>query len=78
MMDEMPAWAIRLEGKVDLAIAQQGSRLDTHAEDIADHEKRLRALEARRTVSPSQLWSTVVSVITVLGGIAATALAILK
>lgn len=73
---DMPAWAIRLEGKVDLVVAQQTARLDNHESDIKDHENRVRAVEAklpedakhrlreveaRKTVSPAQLWTAVVS-----------------
>lgn len=64
---EIPAWAVRLEAKVDVALAQHGSRLDTHASNLADHETRLRVQEARRTVSPTGLWSAV------LGGVSGAA-----
>lgn len=53
----------RLEGKVDAALAHQGARVDAHADDIADHEARLRVQEARRTVSPLQLWTAFVSAV---------------
>lgn len=51
----------RLEGKVDVALAQHGADLKAHAADLADHEDRLRKLEANPTVSPKQLWAVVVS-----------------
>ena len=57
--DTSPTWAIRLEAKVDVALAHQGARLDTHSADIADHEMRIREVEQRRTVSPWQLWLAV-------------------
>lgn len=51
----------RLEGKVDVALAQHGADLKAHADDLADHEARLRVLEATPTVSPKTLWTVVVS-----------------
>lgn len=72
--ENMPAWAIRLEGKVDLVVAQQTQRLNNHETEIADHETRLRgierdmphdaharlrAVEERKAVSPIQLWTAV-------------------
>jgi type II secretory pathway component PulL len=70
---ESPAWAIRLEAKVDVALAQHGARLDNHSADLADHEQRLREVEQRKTVSPWQLW------LAVSGGVAtfATLVAVL-
>lgn len=65
--DVMPAWAIRLEAKVDVALTQHAARLDTHAAEIADHEARLREVESRRTVSPAGLWAAV------LGGVSGAA-----
>jgi hypothetical protein len=52
--DSMPAWAVRLETKVDLVLGQHGN-------SIADHESRIRAQEARRFVSPGQLWGGIVA-----------------
>lgn len=62
---DVPAWAVRLEAKVDVALTQHATRLDNHAADIADHETRIRAQEQRRTVSPQALWGAVVSAVTV-------------
>lgn len=88
---DMPAWAIRLEGKVDLVVAQQTARLDSHAEDLKDHETRLRAVEdrmpedakhrlreveSRKTVAPAQLWAVTASGVAAIGA-ASTALNIL-
>lgn len=88
---DMPAWAIRLEGKVDLVVAQQTQRLDNHAEDIKnlqlelrelkaaqpeDAKSRLREVESRKTVAPAQLWAAVASGIAAVGA-ASTALNIL-
>lgn len=81
---DMPAWAIRLEGKVDLVVAQQTARLDSHAEDLKDHETRirkvesempedakhrLRAVEERKTVAPAQLWIAGTAGIAAIGGL---------
>lgn len=51
----------RLEGKVDVALAQHGADLKAHHETLADHEARLRALESTPTVSPRVLWTALVS-----------------
>jgi hypothetical protein len=79
----MPAWAIRLEAKLDLATSQQAQRLDNHGETLTDHENRvrglerdmphdahsrLRAVEERKTVSPAQLLAASTSIVAVLGG----------
>lgn len=79
----MPAWAIRLEAKLDLATSQQAQRLDNHGETLNDHEgrlrglerdmphdahDRLRAVEERKTVSPAQLLATTASGVAILGG----------
>lgn len=84
--ESMPAWAIRLEGKVDLVVAQQTQRLNNHESEIADHEtrlrgierdlphdahNRLRAVEERKTVSPAQLWTAIASGAGALASIAA-------
>lgn len=37
----------RLEAKLDVALAQHGAKLDQHGSDIADHETRIRGVEAR-------------------------------
>lgn len=80
----MPAWAIRLEAKLDLATSQQAQRLDNHGETLTDHENRvrglerdmphdahtrLRAVEERKTVSPAQMATAVASAVTVAGGL---------
>lgn len=84
--DDMPAWAIRLEAKVDLVVAQQTARLDSHSEDLKDHENRIRSLEAsqpedakhrlrtveeRKTVAPAQLWTAVVTGLGAVGAASA-------
>lgn len=83
---DMPMWAVRLEGKVDLVVSQQTARLDNHGSKIDDHEVRLRGLERdmphdahdrlrgveeRKTVSPAQLWTAVASGAGALASIAA-------
>lgn len=82
--EPMPAWAIRLEGKLDLVTQQQAQRLDNHGETLNDHEtrlraterdmphdahSRLRAVEERKTVSPAQLWTVTASGVGVLAGL---------
>lgn len=79
----MPAWAIRLEAKLDLATQQQAQRLDNHGETLNDHEgrirgierdmphdahNRLRHVEERKTVSPAQLYGATASALTLFGG----------
>ncbi|URQ05010.1 membrane protein [Arthrobacter phage Iter] len=51
----------RLEGKVDVALAQHGADIAVHGKEIQDHEARIRALESTPTVSPRTLWTTVAS-----------------
>lgn len=52
--DSMPAWAVRLETKVDLVLSQHSAKLD-------DHEARLRELDAvqkaQRFITPAQFWA---------------------
>lgn len=67
--EPVPAWAIRMEAKIDVALTQHTARLDNHAADIADHEARIREQEARKTVSPWQLWAAVSSAVAVAGGV---------
>lgn len=84
--EAMPNWAIRLEGKVDLVVAQQTARIDSHSEDLKDHENRIRSLEAsqpedakyrlrsveeRKTVAPAQLWVAICTGIGAIGGLTA-------
>lgn len=57
--DSVPVMIARLEGKVDAALAQQGAVIANHDDDIKDHEKRLRAVEDRSTVTWKQLWAAV-------------------
>lgn len=52
---------MRLETKVDVALAQHGADIKAQGKDIEDHESRLRVLELRPTVSPRVLWTTVAS-----------------
>lgn len=64
----------RLEGKVDVALAQHGASIAAHDREIIDHETRIRAVEAkvpdrlndrlqavegRSTVTWKQLWAAV-------------------
>lgn len=51
----------RLETKIDLVLSQHGQRIE-------DHESRIRAVEERKTVSPSQLLASSATVIALMGG----------
>ena len=51
----------RLEGKVDVVLARHDVRLSAVERESADHDGRIRALEARPTVSPRALWAAVTS-----------------
>jgi hypothetical protein len=51
----------RLETKIDLVLSQHGQRLE-------DHESRIRSVEERKTVSPSQLLASSATVIALMGG----------
>lgn len=53
----------RLEGKLDANLARVEGKVDGQATDLADHEARMRVQEARRTVSPGQLWAGLVGVL---------------
>lgn len=69
--EDAPSWAVRLEAKVDIALAQHKQQLEDHAGDLNDHEDRIRKLEAKPTVSPSQLWTSVLSGLTAISAAAA-------
>lgn len=64
----------RLEAKLDVAIAHQGAKIETHGTAIDDHEVRIRAQEQKPTVSPMGLWSVVVGAISVFAAVAGVAL----
>jgi len=51
----------RLEAKIDVALAQHGADLQNHKTKLDDHEARLRVQEAKPSVSPRVLWTTVTS-----------------
>lgn len=57
----------RMEAKIDVVLAQHETKIEQHADDLRDHEVRLRSLEGRPTVSPRVLWATIASVIAALG-----------
>lgn len=69
--EEMPVWAVRLEAKVDVALARQGDRLDRHGDAIDDHETRLRAIETKPVVTPNGLIGALLATVTLLGGFVA-------
>lgn len=60
----------RLEAKVDVVLAQHGADLRAHGQDLADHEARLRTLEATPTVSPKTLWAVTSTALTLILGVA--------
>lgn len=49
----------RLEGKIDLILAQHSADIGAHRERLDDHERRLRTVEQTPTVSPAKLWTAV-------------------
>lgn len=66
----------KLDGKLDLALAETAALKNTDADHELrirsvesrpvpdeDTDKRIKALEDRRTVSPAQLWTGLVSVL---------------
>jgi hypothetical protein len=67
-----PTWAIRLEAKVDVALADHGGEIKALKEWKADAETRLRAQEARRFVAPLQLWTVTSGAAAVILAAAAT------
>lgn len=56
----------RLEAKLDVALTQHAGRLESHAEEIADHEARVRALENRPYVRPAVIWSLLAIVLAIV------------
>lgn len=62
----MPAWAVRLETKVDLVLSQHSAKID-------DHEVRIRAIDAaqkaQRYVTPAQFWAGVIGAIAAASGL---------
>lgn len=72
MSDETEVRVIlaRLEGKLDANLAAHGGDIATLKANDADKEIRMRAQEARRTVSPQQLWAGIASAIGSAVGIA--------
>lgn len=67
---EVLIYLARLEGKLDTAIGQHGERISAAERVDADHERRLRDLEAKDTVSPRQLWATFASGVLVVAAVA--------
>lgn len=53
--EQPPGWAIRLEAKLDVAIAQHGARLDEHQRDLTEFRTRLDKIEDRPMVTPEGL-----------------------
>lgn len=68
-----------LGGKLDTLIAKQDSSEQQRYEDRAlndaryhDHEDRLRAVEARKTIAPWQLWTAVSGGVLLVGSVVTT------
>ena len=61
---ELKVTLTRLETKLDLVIGQHSLTLD-------DHERRLRVQEAKSYVTPKGLATTLVAVVTIMGGVIA-------
>lgn len=66
----------RLEGKIDLILAQHSSDIGAHRERLDDHERRIRTIEGTPTVTPAKLWTAVctsagliVSILTILANL---------
>lgn len=53
--ERAPGWAIRLEAKLDVALAQHGARLDEHAKDIREIATRVERIEDRPIATPEGL-----------------------
>lgn len=74
---EMKAGFAALEGKIDTLIARMDDQQRAASQDRTeadrlhlDYETRLRMLEARKTVSPLGLWTTVTSGVLLAIGVA--------
>lgn len=60
----------RLEGKLDANLAAHGGDIATLKANDADKEVRLRTQEARRTISPQQLWAGIATAVGTATGLA--------
>jgi hypothetical protein len=56
-LQRVSAQQVALTSKMDTMIIAQSSQMTGAIEDIKDHEHRLRAQEAKQTVSPRAMWS---------------------
>ena len=56
-----------LSAKIDTVVASHGQQLLAMAEDVKDHEHRLRLLEARPTVAPKAVWTAAALIVSSLG-----------
>lgn len=61
----------RLEGKVDVALVQHSAEIKAETTRGDDHERRLRALESKPTITPRQLWTTIAPAATIAIALAA-------
>lgn len=53
--EDVPGWAVRLEAKLDVALAQHGARLDEHTRDLSEIATRIDKIEDRPTVTPDAI-----------------------
>lgn len=53
--EQAPGWAIRLEAKVDVALATHRADLDSHARRLTEVETGLRRLEDDPRVAPETI-----------------------
>lgn len=69
--EPMPEWAIRMDEKLNIVLRD-------HTDTLSDHETRLRAQEAKSTVSPTALYTACLGALMAATGLAAIIIQILK
>lgn len=55
-----------MEAQLLVAVTRLETKIDALLAQSSDHEARLRALESKPTISPRQLWTTIVSACSVI------------
>lgn len=53
--EQIPGWAIRLEAKLDVAIAQHGAAIEGHARRLNDVEQEVRKMQEDPRVDPQAI-----------------------
>lgn len=53
--DAVPVWAVRLEAKLDVALAQHGAKLDEHSRDLTQLDNRVSDLEDAPKATPEAM-----------------------